>query len=420
MVPKISENSNYFNYQQSGSNLMDTVGPVGLIALPGSQAFVKEIDRHLCKRRLEYLEANPEQINEPGFCRHSYIIDTTCVRFSSGEGKATLGSTVRGHDLYIVTDFLNHSVEFKQFGVNVPMGPDDHFQDLVRVILACNGKAGRINVIMPYMYESRQSIRRFRESLDCAYMLRELNNLGVENIIAFDPHDPAIVNALPVSSVEGLPVTYQMIKALLKHVPDLKFDGEKDSAMAISSDETGMKRAIFYSSMLGIPLGTFYRQRDFSLSVQGKNPIVDYHFLGDPPAGRDILIIDDMIVTGGTFLETARKLKEHQAGRIYAIITFGLFVNGIEIFNQAHKEGLFDKIFCTNANYHSPELEAAPWFVKVDLTKYTALLVDAMNHNASISALIDQRTKIGNFLRKFRQGKDFDRLLKHGSDKKDA
>jgi ribose-phosphate pyrophosphokinase len=404
-------NYNYSSYDQYGMNVMETVGPVALIAMPGSVDFVNRINSRLYKRRLQYLESNPELLyKNPGFMRESYLIDANLIRFASGEGKATLDSTVRGHDLYLITDFLNHSITYDLFEQPVPMSPDDHFQDLVRVILACSGKARRINVIMPYLYESRQSVRVSRESLDCAYMLNELKHLGVENIITFDPHDPGIENALPINSIEGLPVTYQMIKALLRNVPDLIVQGEENCAMAVSSDEKGMKRAIFYSSMLGIPLGTFYRQRDFSLSVQGKNPVVDYHFLGDPPMGRDILIIDDMIVSGNTFLETARKLKEHNAGRIYAIITFGLFVNGIEEFNKAYEERIFDKILCTNANYHEPELLNAPWYINVDITKYTALVIDAMNHDVSISSLIDQRTKIGNLLRRHQHHKDFTNL----------
>lgn len=417
MTSDILNNSNYYMYNQYGANAMETFGPIGLIALPGSQDLVQRINSSLYHRRLEYLEANPEWLNKhPGFMRSSYIIDTNCVRFSSGEGKATLGSTVRGHDLYLITDFLNHSCTFKQFGKDEPMSPDDHFQDLIRVILAVSGKARRINVIMPYLYESRQSVRRSRESLDCAYMLKELNQLGVENILTFDPHDPAIENALPTRSVESLPVTYQMMKALLHEVPDIKLRGEPGCAMAISSDETGIKRAIFYSSVLNIPLGAFYRQRDFSLSVKGINPIVDYHFLGDSPEGRDILIIDDMIVSGTTFLETARKLKQRKAGRIFALITFGLFVEGLEELDRAHAEGLFDKMFCTNANYHVPELIDRPWFVNVDMTKYTALLIDAMNHNASISGLIDQRSKINKLLRVHQSLQDFSRLA---SDKTD-
>lgn len=404
-------NKHYNLYNQYGINAMDPAGPIGIIALPGSQNFVRRINAHLYQRRLEYLETNPEWLSKhPGFIRDSYIIDANCIRFSSGEGKAVLNDTVRGHDLYLITDVLNHSITYNLVGKSVSFGPDDHFQDLIRVILACCGKAKRINVIMPYMYESRQSIRKFRESLDCAYMLNELYNLGVENIVTFDPHDPAIENALPTRSVEGLPVSYQMIKALLKQFPDFSINGDQ-SAMVVSSDETGMKRAIFYSSMLGLPLGTFYRQRDFSLLIKGKNPIVDYHFLGDSPEGRDILIVDDMTITGQTFLETAKKLKHYHAGRIFAFITFGVFVNGIDEFNKAYEDGLFDQIFCTNANYQDPTLLNMPWFTEVDLTKYTALVLDAMNHNASISGLIDQKTKIGKLMRTHQHQLDFERLV---------
>lgn len=411
MSPELMSSQNYFIYDQYGSNTMDTFGPVGLIAMPGSQDFVRKINGHLFQRRLEYLESNPEWLTKyPGFMRESYTIDTNCIRFSTGEGKAMLGSTVRGHDLYLVTDFLNHAVTYQQFEQEVCMSPDEHFQDLIRVILACSGKARRINVIMPYLYESRQSIRKSRESLDCAYMLNELQSLGVENIFTFDPHDPAIENALPTRSVENLPVTYQMIKTLLGTVPDLHLEGGNSACMVVSPDETGMKRAIFYSSILSAPLGTFYRQRDFSLCVKGKNPIVDYHFLGESPTGRDVIIIDDMIVTGTTVLETARKLKDRNAGRIFACVTFGLFVNGFDAFEEAHRAGYLDRVFCTNANYHWPALEEADWFVNVDLTKYTALLIDAMNHNASISGLIDQRSKIGNLLIKHRHQQDFARL----------
>ena len=409
-------NKNYFLYNQYGNNLMETEGPIGLIAMPGSRHLVDQINQHLYQRRLEYLEANAAWLStHPGFIRDTYVIETNCIRFSSGEGKATLGNTVRGHDIYIVTDVLNHAVYYRQFDEEVPMGPDDHFQDLIRIILACNGKAKRINVLMPLMYESHHSVRKTRESLDCAYMLKELDALGVDSIITFDPHDAGIENALPRRSIDDLPVTYQMIKTLFKVVPELKYEGVDNCAMAVSSDETGMKRAIFYSSILGIPLGTFYRQRDFSQVIKGKNPTIDYHFLGESPEGRDILIIDDMLLSGRTFIETARKLKAMKAKRIFALITFGIFVEGIEALNQAFHEGIFDRIFCTNANYHDPELELAPWFVNVDITRFTALVIDALNHNASISSLIDQRTKIGNFLSQHKQRQRFDALA-YGDD----
>lgn len=410
------QSQNYFIYDQDGTNPMETYGPPALIATPGSEHLVKQIDEHLYNRRISYLEDSPEWLTKvPGFIRKSFLIKANCVRFATGEGKAELRDTIRGHDIYIITDFLNHSIEYKQYGVKQPMSADDHFQDLIRIILAVSGKGRRLNVIMPYLYESRQSVRKARESLDCAYMLKELNSLGVSNIVTFDPHDPRIENALPTRSVESLPVSYQMIKALLNKYPEIKVKGDADSAMAISTDERGMKRAVFYSSILEIPLGTFYRQRDFSLQVKGQNPIVDYHFLGESPKDRDLLVIDDMLVSGNTFLETARKLKKQEGGRIFGLITFGLFVNGIEAFNQAYKEGIFDQIFCTNLNYHTPELDAAPWFTNVDLTRYMALLIDAMNHNASISGLIDQSTKIRKLLAKHDQHQQFMNLGENNS-----
>ncbi|MGI6545334.1 MAG: ribose-phosphate diphosphokinase [Fastidiosipilaceae bacterium] len=399
---------NYSVYDQEGTNPMGTYGPVALIATPGSQKLVEQINRHLYNRRLRYLEDDPEWLTKfPGFMRNSFIIEANCVRFASGEGKATLASTVRGHDIYVITDFLNFSIQYNQYGNMEPMSADDHFQDLIRIILAASGKGRRLNVIMPYLYESRQSIRKARESLDCAYMLKELDALGVENIITFDPHDPRIENALPRKSVEGLPVTYQMIKTLLAKYPDIILSGRPNSAMAVSTDERGMKRAIFYSSILEIPLATFYRQRDFSLQVKGQNPILDYHFLGDSPQDRDLLVIDDMIITGSTFLETARKLKKQKSSRIFGIVTFGLFVNGIAEFNKAYEEGIFDQIFCTNLNYHTPELDSAPWFTSVDMTKYTALLIDAMNHDTSIAGLINQSGKIRSLLHKHMHNLDF-------------
>lgn len=397
----------YYRYNQYGHNPMPSVGPIALIALPGSQDFVKRVDKHLHNRRLEYLTESPNfGLTEPGFLRDSYIKESQSVRFSSGEGKGTIFDSIRGHDTYIFCDVLNYSIQYKLFGKTVCMGPDDHFQDLVRMILATNDKTERVSVIMPFMYEGRQDVRNTRESLDCAYMLKELEELNVKNIISFDPHDPRVENALPKKSIDNIPLSYQMIKALCREYDDLDFSSGQ-SSMVISPDEMGIKRAMFYATVLGLPLGIFYRKRDYS---NPKRIIHSYEYLGDSPAGRDALIIDDMIVSGRAMAESAKKLKEAKAKRVFCIASYLLAIGDAKELEKAVAAGHIDRVFASNLIYTPPELLAKEWFVSVDLTRFVALLIDALNHNASISSLLDQTGKINRLLRKYDEQQRFAKL----------
>lgn len=398
----------YFRYNQYGPNPMAAAGPIALLALPGSQDFVEKVDKHLHNRRLEYMtDMANVGLSEPGFLRDSYILRSESVRFSSGEGKATIINSIRGHDTFIFSDVLNYSITYKLFGKTVRMGPDDHFQDLVRMILATNDKAERVSVIMPFMYEGRQDVRTTRESLDCAYMLKELEELKVKNIISFDPHDPRVENALPKKSIDSIPVSYQMIKALCREYDDLDFSSRK-STMVISPDEMGIKRAMFYATVLGLPLGTFYRKRDYS--VNAKSPTHSFEYLGESPAGRDVLIVDDMIVTGNAMVETAKKLKKAKAKRVFCISSYLLAVDGAGDLEKAVQEGYIDRVFSTNLIYSPPDLLAKDWYVSVDLTRFVALLIDALNHNASISSLLDQTMKIKLLLSKYDDQQRFAKL----------
>ncbi|MCR5617324.1 MAG: ribose-phosphate pyrophosphokinase [Clostridiales bacterium] len=375
---------------------MAPVGPIGLIPLKGSVDFTEKVNYYLNKRRSEYQQ---EAIvsKYPGFFRNDYRIQVDNARFSSGEGKAVVMNSVRGHDLFIVSDVMNYSCTYKMFGQDNRMSPDDHYQDLKRVILACSGKARRINVIMPFLYESRQHKRNSRESLDCAFALEELYNLGVENIITFDAHDERVSNAIPLSGFESLPATYQIIKEMYRQITDLKFSNGK--FMIISPDEGGISRAMYFASILGVPLGTFYKRRDYTKVVNGRNPIIAHEFLGDSVEGMDILIVDDMISSGDSMLDIAREMKERGARNVYCAVTFGLFTEGIDHFSKAYEEGIINKVFATNLVYRRPELLEAPWFADVNLSKFVALLIDAINHDSSLSNLINPTEKIKKLLR---------------------
>ena len=390
------DEKSYSRYNQYGENPMAPVGPIGLIPLKGSGEFTEKVNFYLNKRRSEYQQ---EAIvsKYPGFFRNDYRIEVDNTRFSSGEGKAVVKNTVRGHDLYIVSDVMNTSIQYKMFGEMNRMSPDDHYQDLKRVILACSGKARRINVIMPFLYESRQHKRNSRESLDCAFALEELYNLGVANIITFDAHDERVANAIPLSGFESLPATYQIIKEMYRQIPDLSFT--KGKFMVVSPDEGGIGRAMYFASILGVPLGTFYKRRDYTTVVNGRNPIVAHEFLGESVEGMDILIVDDMISSGDSILDIAREMKERGARKVFCAVTFGLFTEGVDNFNKAYEEGVFDKVFATNLIYRRPELLEAPWFADVNMCKFVALLIDAINHDASLSNLINPTEKIKKLLK---------------------
>nr|WP_294847594.1 ribose-phosphate pyrophosphokinase [uncultured Eubacterium sp.] len=373
-------------------------GPLGIIALPGTEALAAKIDSYLVKWRAEQAAAHKENIAFYGYQRDTYLIDTTIARFGSGEGKAVINDSIRGYDLYIIVDCFNYSVKYNMYGMEVPKSPDDHFSDLKRVISAASSKAKRINVIMPMLYEGRQHKRSSRESLDCAMALQELTTLGVENIITFDAHDQRVQNSIPHKSFENVMPTYQMIKAIVNNVDDLSVD--PDHLMIISPDEGAMHRCIYFATQLGVNLGMFYKRRDYTRVVNGRNPIVAHQYLGDSVEGKDIIIVDDMISSGESMLEVAKKLKELKARRIFVCTAFGLFCNGLEIFDKAHEDGVFEKVFTTNGVYQSPELLSRDWYQSVELSKYLAYFLDTINHDLSVSSLLDNSNKIDSLLKK--------------------
>lgn len=329
----------------------------------------------------------------------TFVVSANCPRFGTGEAKAVLNHTARGLDAFIICDCFNYNVTYKMYGQTVPMSPDDHFQDLKRVIAAFGGKARRITVIMPMLYEGRQHRRTSRESMDCAMALQELVAMGVKNIITFDAHDPRVNNAIPLDGFDNVQAAYQMIKALLKTVPDVKLD--KEHTMIVSPDEGGMGRCIYYSSVLGLDLGMFYKRRNYSIVVNGRNPIEAHEFLGSDITGKDLILVDDMISSGESMLDIAKKLKEKGANRIFIFSTFGLFVEGLDKFDEYYKDGLITKVFTTNLIYQTPELLSKEWYASVNMSKYIALLVDTLNNDNSISSLLDPADRIKKVVAKY-------------------
>ena len=372
-------------------------GPLGIIAMPGCEKFADKVDKYLVQWRKTQALEHQGSIAFYGYQRETYQIAITNPRFGSGEGKAVINETVRGYDLYILCDCFNYSVEYDMYGRRVPKSPDDHYSDLKRVISAASSKAKRISVIMPMLYEGRQHKRSSRESLDCAMALQELVNLGVENIITFDAHDQRVQNAIPHKSFENVMPTYQMIKAIVNTVEDLNVD--KDHLMIISPDEGAMQRCIYFATQLGVNLGMFYKRRDYTRVVNGRNPIVEHQYLGDSVEGKDIIIVDDMISSGESMLEVAKKLKTLGAARIFVCTTFGLFANGLDVFDNAYAEGVFEKVFTTNGVYQTPELLSRDWYQSVELSKYVAYFLDTLNHDLSVSSLLDSSSKIDTLLR---------------------
>ena len=355
------------------------VGALGIIAMPGSEALAEQVDYYITNWRRD-LHSIPQSLSG-GYMRDTYQIPVNCPRFGTGEGKAMIPDSVRGYDIFIVADLFNHGLTYDFYGQKARMTPDEHFQDLKRIIGAIGGKARRITVIMTMLYEGRQHKRATRESLDCAIMLQELVNMGVENIITFDAHDPRVQNAIPLSGFENVQPTYQMIKALVNQVPDVKIDS--DNLMVISPDEGAMNRCIYYTSVMGVDLGMFYKRRDYSRVVNGRNPIVAHVFLGDNVEGKDVIVVDDMISTGDSMIDVVRQLKERKARRIFVFASFGLFNEGYEKFDKAYAEGLFDKIFTTNLIYREPALLERPWYAEVNMSKYIAHIVNVLNHDMS-------------------------------------
>ncbi len=354
-------------------------GDLAIISMKGCEDISSKVDHYLKNWR----NADEDE---------TYIVKPNCPRFGTGEAKAVLKHTARGVDAYILCDCFNYSVEYKMYGKTVPMSPDDHFQDLKRVIAALGGKARRITVIMPMLYEGRQHRRTARESMDCAMALQELVSIGVKNIITFDAHDPRVNNAIPLDGFDNVQATYQMIKALLKSVPDIQLD--REHTMIVSPDEGGMGRCIYYSSVLGLELGMFYKRRNYSVIVNGKNPIEAHEFLGADIKGKDLILVDDMISSGESMLDISAKLKERGAKRIFVFSTFGLFVDGLEKFDEYYANGLIDKVFTTNLIYQTPELLSREWYCSVEMSKYIALLIDTLNYDNSISKLLDPVDRI--------------------------
>lgn len=370
--------------------------PLGIISLDSSRELGNLVDENLVQQRRCNVENGNVPLHFPAYLRDSYLIDHAAPRFASGEGKAILKETVRGYDIYILADISNYSCTYKMYNMECHMSPDDIFQDIKRVIAAIGGKARRINVIMPLLYESRQHRKAARESLDCALALQELERLGVDNIITFDAHDPRVQNAIPLIGFENISPTYQIIKALLREEPDLRID--KDSLIVITPDEGGMSRSLYYASMLGVNVGMFYKRRDYTRIVNGRNPIISHEFLGDSVDGKDVLIIDDMISSGESVIEIARELKRKNANRIFVGATFGLFTEGTAAFDKCYEEGAITKVFSTNLNYRTPDVLAAPWYANVDMSKFLSLIIDTMNHDSSISPLMTPVDKIHRLL----------------------
>lgn len=374
------------------------VGQLGIIALPGCEELANKIDNYLIRWRFQRNSEHKDTLAFAGYEKSTYLINMDFPRFGTGEGKAALNQTVRGYDIYILCDVFNYGVTYKMYGMTVPMSPDEHFANLKRAISAIEGKAKRVSVIMPMLYEGRQHKRSSRESLDCAMMLQELHNMGVENFITFDAHDPRVMNAIPLCGFESISPAYQMIKAAVNNVDNLKIN--KDNIMIISPDEGGMSRCIYYSTVLGVELGMFYKRRDFSKIVDGRNPIIAHEFLGDNVEGKDVIIVDDMISSGESMIEVATKLKELKAARIYIFSAFGLFCNGFDAFDKAFQEGIIDRVFTTNLIYGTPELLSKDWYVRVDMSKYLSYIIDTLNHDTSISDLLDPAEKINTLLDK--------------------
>ena len=378
------------------------VGSLGLIPAAGCTQLGEKIDAYLVKWRTTRENEHKNSLAFKGYMRDSYILKARVPRFGSGEAKGEILESVRGYDLYLLVDVANYSLTYSLCGYENRMSPDDHFQDLKRIIAAVGGKARRITVIMPFLYESRQHKRTARESLDCAIALQELTGMGVDNIITFDAHDPRVQNAIPLSGFETVQPTYQFIKGLLGHVDDLTIDAAH--MMIISPDEGGMSRAIYMANVLGLDMGMFYKRRDYTQIINGRNPIVAHEFLGSSVEGKDCVVIDDMISSGESVLEVARELKKRKAKRVFICSTFGLFTGGLERFDKAYEEGLISRVLTTNLVYQTPELLSREYYINCDMSKYIAYIIDTLNHDASISDLLNPSDRIQAILQKYRDG----------------
>ena len=367
-------------------------GKLGIIALEGCKELGKTIDNYIIQWRSETYKDFKDSVACDGYLRDTYLLDASCPRFGSGEAKGIIRESVRDMDLYIIVDVLNYSVTYSLSGRVNHMSPDDHYADLKRIISASAGKAKSVNVIMPFLYESRQHKRSTRESLDCAVMLQELISLGVDNILTFDAHDPRVQNAIPISGFDNIQPTYQFVKSLVEQCDDVHFDN--DHLMVISPDEGAMQRAIYMANVVGVDVGMFYKRRDYSTVIDGRNPIVAHEFLGTNVEGKDVIIIDDMISSGESMIDVASELKKRGASRVFCATTFGLFTNGFKKFDEAYENGIIDRILTTNLVYQPTELLSKPWYINVDMSKYMALLIDTLNHDSSISNLLSPVERI--------------------------
>ncbi len=378
------------------------VGSLGIIALEGCKPLGEKVDKYLVKWRAERESEHKESLAFSGYQRDSYLLKAQVPRFGSGEAKGMILESVRGDDIYLLVDVCNYSLTYSLCGHQNRMSPDDHYQDLKRIIAAIGGKARRITVIMPFLYESRQHKRTARESLDCALALQELVQMGVDNIITFDAHDPRVQNAIPLHGFETVQAAYQFIKGLLRNVKDLKIDS--DHMMVISPDEGGMRRAIYIANVLGLDMGMFYKRRDYTQIIDGRNPIVAHEFLGTSVENKDMIIIDDMISSGESVLEVAAALKARKAGRIFVFSTFGLFTGGLGKFDRAYEAGIIDKVLTTNLIYQTPELLQRKWYISCDLSKYIAYIIDTLNHDSSISDLLNPNERIQSIVSRYKTG----------------
>lgn len=378
------------------------VGSLGIIPLKGCEELGDNVDKYLVKWRTERENEHKNSLAFSGYQRDSYIIQAKVPRFGTGEAKGEILESVRGNDLYLIVDVTNYSMTYSLCGRENHMSPDDHYQNLKRIIAAVGGKARRITVIMPFLYESRQHKRTARESLDCALALQEMVEMGVDNIITFDAHDARVQNAIPLHGFETVSPTYQFIKGLLNNVHDLTIDA--NHMMIISPDEGGMSRAIYMANVMGLDMGMFYKRRDYTRIVNGRNPIVAHEFLGSNVAGKDVIIVDDMISSGESVLEVASDLKKRKANRIFVAATFGLFTNGLKRFDKAFEDGIIYRLLTTNLIYQRPELLEKPWYISCDMSKYIAYIIDTLNHDSSISDLLNPLDRIHSIINRYKEG----------------
>lgn len=376
-------------------------GALGLIPLKSCEELGARVDQYLVGWREKREHAHKNEAAFKGYHRDSYIISTSVPRFGTGEAKGVIKESVRGYDLYLMVDVTNYSLTYSVSGHENHMSPDDHYADLKRIIAAVGGKARRITAIIPFLYESRQHKRTARESLDCALALQELTAMGVDNIITFDAHDPRVQNAIPLKGFETVQPAYQFIKGILQSCDDLKIDN--DHLMIISPDEGGTNRAVYLANVLGVDMGMFYKRRDYSKIVDGRNPIVAHEFLGTSVEGKDVIIIDDMISSGESMIDVATELKKRKANRIFVVATFGLFTNGLERFDKAVEDDIIYKVVTTNLTYQTPELLSRPYYINCDMSKYIAYIIDTLNHDSSISDLLNPYDRIQKLVSKYKE-----------------